>query len=371
MSISRLLALFVLSVAICVGSSGCGGEDESGPPLIRPVRYEQVFATGGTRVREFSGASRAGVESRLSFKVAGTIRELSVRVGEEVKAGSLIARLDSEDYQLQVQSADASLSQAKAQARKAAANHDRVRAGYENRSSSLNDFDAARAANESARAAVLAAQKNLELAQRRMEYTRLTAPVAGAIAAVECEVNENVKVGQVVALLTSGSDLEVEVAVPEILISQVREGQQATVTFDALADRPCRSIVTEVGVASTGMVTTFPVIVVLEEIPAEVRPGMAAQVALTFESRDQRERYVVPSVAVGEDGKGRFVYVVAASDPGFGLVRRRPVTVGELTADGIELFEGLADGDLVVTAGVSKLVDGMTVRLAAPEGNPL
>jgi RND family efflux transporter MFP subunit len=321
-------------------------------------------------VREFSGAARAAVESRLSFKVAGTVASVAVKVGDEVRGGDLIAHLDPRDYQLQVQSAEASLSQAKAQARNAAASYERVRALYENGSISLNDFDAARAADESARATVEAAEKGLELARRQLDYTKLTAPVAGAIARVLIEVNENVKVGQEVALLTSGSELEVEVTVPEILISQVRPGQKAVVAFDALADREFAARVSEVGVASTGLVTTFPVIVVLDEQPDEARGGMAAQVALTFDSGDGRERYLVPSVAVAEDRAGRFVYVVKPSKPGLGVVERRPVTVGELTAEGIEIFDGLADGDLVITAGVSKISDGMTVKLPTAEENP-
>ena len=92
---------------------------------------------------------------------------------------------------------------------------------------------------------------------------------------------------------------------------------------------------------------------------------MAAVVAFRFESKDPRERFVVPSEAVGEDRKGRFAYVVEPlpGEEGFGAIRRRDVTVGELTSKGLEVFEGLADGDLVVTAGISHIADGKKVRI--------
>jgi RND family efflux transporter MFP subunit len=264
-----------------------------------------------------------------------------------------------------VQQAEASLSNAEAQARNASANYDRVRQLYENNSASKTDLDAARAGQESASANVEARRKGLELAELQLRYTRLTAPTAGDIARVDVEVNENVGVGQTVVVLTAGSEIEVKVSMPEILISQVVEDDEVQVVFDAIPGRMYLARVTEVGVAATGMVTTFPVTVRLAETDPDVRPGMTAEVSFTFESEDQRERYVVPSVAVGEDREGRFVYVVEpiADQQGYGITRRRRVTVGELTADGLEIFDGLSDGDLVITAGVSLIIDGQKVKI--------
>ena len=339
-------------------------------PQLRPVRFQPVYATGGTRVRTFSGTAQAGIESEMSFRVAGTIQRKHVKVGDNVRAGALIAELDPSDYELQVQQAEAALSQAEAERRRAEANYERVRAMWENRNASRSDLDAARAADESARAAVQSLEKQLELARRQLAYTRLTAAVAGSIAQVMIDVNENVKAGQVVALLTSGSRLKVQLTVPEILIAQVREGDEAIVTFDALPDKKLSARVTEVGVSSAGAMTTFPLAVMLDRDDPDVRPGMAAEVALTFTSTDDRERFLVPPVAVGQDRTGRFVYVVKSAEPGVGVIERREVTVGELTADGLEVFDGLFEGDFLVTAGVSKIEDGMKVRFDAAGERP-
>jgi RND family efflux transporter MFP subunit len=121
-------------------------------------------------------------------------------------------------------------------------------------------------------------------------------------------------------------------------------------------------VITEVGVV-TGMSTTYPVTVRLEEADPDVRPGMAAEVAFRFGSEDNRERFLVPPVAVGEDRNGRYVFVVEQGSEDFGLTRRRPVAVGELREEGIEILEGVSEGDLVVVAGISKIVDGQEVRL--------
>jgi RND family efflux transporter MFP subunit len=339
------------------------GNDEQPQPVIRPVRYEVAYSTGGSRERSFSGTARAGMESRISFKVPGTIRRLAVGVGDTVRAGQLIADLDDEDYRLQLQRAQAGLAQARAGARAAEADYARARQLYENANLSLAELDAARSTSESAASSVSAYEQELELARLQLSYTRLTAPVAGAVASVGVEVNENVQSGQVVVLLTSGANLEVEVGVPGVLIAQIAEGDEVSVTFDALTEQVFTAVVTEVGVSATGAGMTFPVTVRLAESGTATRPGMAAEVIFLFESESQRVVYLLPSAAVGEDREGRFVYVVEPSEEGFGIVHRRAVGVGELTAEGLEVLEGLTDGEWVVTAGWSKIEDGLEVRL--------
>jgi RND family efflux transporter MFP subunit len=165
-------------------------------------------------------------------------------------------------------------------------------------------------------------------------------------------------------VLTSGTRPEVEVGMPEVFIARVYSGEKVEVTFDALGGRSFTATVTEVGVASTGLATTFPVKVRLDQDESAILPGMAAEVHFRFEDEGDRERLVVPAVAVGEDPRGRFVFVVEDQGDGTALVARRDVTIGALTSDGgLEILHGLADGEQVVTAGVSRLTDGRRVRL--------
>jgi multidrug efflux system membrane fusion protein len=335
---------------------------------LRPVRYQEVYATGAERVRRFSGTAQAGMESHLSFKVGGTVERVAVKVGDRVRPGQLLAQLDPHDLQLQVQETEASLERARAEARNTDANYNRVRELYENRNSPRRDLDAARAQFESARANVQSLEKRLELARTQLGYARLSAPVEGAIASVKVEVNENVSPGQVILELTSGERPEVEVAIPEMLIAELREGDPARVTFDAIPDREFGARITEVGVASSGYAATYPVTVLLDRPDDALRPGMAADVAFTFGVKDARERFLVPPFAVSEDRQGRFLYTVEESEPGVGVTHRRPVEVGELTADGLEILSGLSDGDRVVTAGVSRIHDGMRVKLPGSAG---
>jgi RND family efflux transporter MFP subunit len=357
------IVFLIAALLFSLPFTGCSGKEEKEEELIRPVRYEQVFATGGGRGRTFSGAAQAGIESRLSFKVAGTVEAVEASVGDRVEEGKRLATIDASDYRLRLQEAEAALAQAEAQERNARSNYERTQALYENRNASKKDLDQARAANESATAQVRSSEKRLELARLQVRYCTLRAPFEGAVAAVEIEENENVSPGQTVAVLTAGERPEVRVSVPEVLIAQINTGDRSTATFDALPDRTFDATVSEVGVASVGFATTFPVTVRLDEETDEVRPGMAAEVTFRFDPAEGGERILVPPVAVGEDREGRYVFVVMPTEEGLGVAQRRAVEVGELTSEGLEILDGLREGDLVVTAGVSRIIDGQTVKL--------
>ena len=139
------------------------------------------------------------------------------------------------------------------------------------------------------------------------------------------------------------------------------------VSLDAVVEKSFRAKVTEVGVSSTTYSTTYPVIVQLTETDPDIRPGMAAEVSFEFKSTGDSENIVVPLVAVGEDRLGRFIFVVELADSGFGIVHKKSVTIGELETDGINIVEGLSDGEYLVIAGVSKIIEGQKVKFDIPE----
>ena len=361
MTIPRPRLCLVLATFALHGA--CDQPPAPAEPVLRLVRVVEVFATGSQQSRTFSGVARAGTESTLSFRVPGTVQRLPVAVGDRVRSGQLIAELDDVDFELRVSEAEAALRQAEAQATNSQADLRRVRGLFENDNASRDDLDAGVAVAASTQAQVEAASKRLELAERQVSYTHLAAPVAGAIAEVRTEVNENVAAGQAVVVLTSGVQPEVEVSVPESLITQIAEGSEVSVRFDALAGQAVAGIVTEVAVTASGLATTFPVSVQLRGEAQDVRPGMAADVTFEFAGAAAGDRFVVPAEAVGEDRQGRFVFVAEPAGDDRALVRRRSVEVGAFAPNGLEVLQGLLDGDLVVTAGVNQIDDGCEVRL--------
>ncbi len=358
----------LMIVAVFVALVGCKEKQEE-PEIIRPVRYVAVEGRDAARQRTYSGVAQSGQESRLSFQVSGQVLDVPVNVGDVVKKGQTIARMDPTDFSLQLQNAQASAAQARAQERNAKAKYERTQALYENQNVSKQDLDADRTAYDSARASLAASNQQIRLSQRQLGYAHLRAPEAGTIATVDIEVNEYVQAGALVATLLAGDLIEVSVSVPASIIRNIEQGADAVAEFNSLDDKAFKGKVTEVGVSTIGGSAAFPVTLRLSEGQDQVRAGMAADVTFVFASNDNAPKYALPVSAVGEDREGRFVYKLEKTADGLGIVHRSPVEVGEIQSDGLEILAGVTPGDLVVTAGVSRIYDGLSVRVPERPGS--
>ena len=356
-----ILCVFMLFIlTACSNESDTVVETE---PILRPVRYVTASSIELGTMRTFSGLAKAGQESNLSFRVGGVIQSLPVEVGDFISSGDPIAKIDPSQYQLEAQQASANLSQAEATLRNAESNFDRIKGLYENNNASRNDLDSARATAESSKAQVRAARKALELARLNVSYTNLNASEDCKIATVATEMNENVSAGQTIVSVTCGERSEVELAVPESIIGSIKRGMDATVNFSAFPGKSFSSKVTEVGVASSSG-ATYPVTVELLELPDGFRSGLAAQVSFAFNMNGNKKQILLPTVSVGEDIKGRYVFIVKPTEEkGVGIVQRQAVSTGELTPKGLEITQGINEGDKVVVAGVNVIREGLKVLI--------
>lgn len=364
-NMKMLIKLCLLAISFFL-LSACGNDNnaEEAEAPLRPVRHITVSPIELGTMRTFSGLAKSGQESNLSFRVGGAIQSIPVEVGDQLKSGQLIAEIDPSQYQLEAQQAVANLSQAEATMRNAQANFERVKGLYENNNVSRNDLDSARATAESSEAQVNASRKALELARLNVSYTKLKATEPCGVADVLTEMNENVSAGQTIALVTCGDRLEVELAVPESMIALIKRDMDALVSFSSIPDKTFPAKVTEVGVASTSA-TTYPVTVALQDKSNGLRSGLAAQVSFALDMNNGSEtNFILPAVAVGEDVMGRYVFIVDATEKeGVGLIRRQGVTTGELTPTGLEISEGVNEGDKVVIAGVNVVREGFKVLI--------
>jgi RND family efflux transporter MFP subunit len=356
----RFLIINVLTACMMIPLTACDKEPVTSEVRLRSVKTITVGSLETDRSRTFSGVSKSSQETRMSFKVTGSIDKLPVSVGDRLKSGQLIAQLDDSIYQLQAQQTQADLARAKAEERNASSNYQRVRGLYENNNASKNELDATRAAFESSKAQVNASQRALQLSRLNISYTRLKATEACSVASISIEISENVTPGQEVAMVTCGDSLEVELSVPESIISLLTAGQSASVKFDTIPDKIFESFIKEVGITSIGG-STFPVTIAVNEKQNGLRSGMAAQVQFKLPAHSAGN-YTIPVASVGEDQSGRFVFLVKTGQDTTTIVSRQTVTVGELTAGGLEITSGLSTGDKIVTAGLSVIHDGMRVK---------
>ncbi len=133
--------------------------------------------------------------------------------------------------------------------------------------------------------------------------------------------------------------------------------------FGAIPGEEFSGVVSEIAVAPTAGSAAFPVVIEILGSHPSLRSGLAADVTFKFDSvASQGSGVLLPVTAVINDPNGTFVFVAEPSEAdGEAVVRRREVALGELTESGVEVLEGLAIGDRVVTAGISVIRDGQRV----------
>ncbi|MEM8926673.1 MAG: efflux RND transporter periplasmic adaptor subunit [Bacteroidota bacterium] len=359
----KIIQRFGLLLAFTLLLVSCGTEEKKDETTLRPVKFQEVGYLGGEKVRTFSGTAETDKIVNLSFRNSGIIVVFDMKLGQKVKKRQLLARLDNVASRLSYEQAITSLNSAASQMNTAKLSLNRVRALYEKGSSSLSDFEAAKNSFKTAEESYESAKRGVDIQAEQIQYGYIYAPEDGTIASISAEVDENVQAGQTVGVLNSGTDMEISLGLPESVINGVSADMDVEVTFSALTDQTFQGKVTEVSPAVDTNTATYPVRVVVTNPSDAIKSGMAANVTFDFgEEKVNNTVLVVPAHAVGEDSDGRFVFLV--QDQGeVTTVKKQPITVGNLSAEGFEVSAGLSAGQKIAVAGLQTLLDGQEVKL--------
>lgn len=335
----------------------CGCSEEQ-PPPARLVRTMTVAIGPLSENRSLTGEIRARREADIGFRASGKIVERSVGLGEVVRKGAILARLDAAQARASVTSAEAALAAAGASLAQMEQELTRQRqlvaAGFTTRAR----FDQAEAAWRTARANRTAAKATLDSAKDQYANTQLRADSDGVITAVGAEVGQVVQPGQMVVRIAQPSELEAVFHVPEIGISGADERSRVEVTLSSDAKVRSSGLVREIAPAADARTRTYEVKVSLESPPAEMRLGSTVYGRV----RTVSERGVtLPPQSLFHLRDAPAVWVVETKT---NTVRLRPIVVARFETGRVVVASGLTNGDIVVTAGVNTLHQGQTVRLS-------
>ena len=281
-----------------------------------------------------------------------------------MRKGQLLAKLDNVQSRLAYEQSLTQLNSAASQMNTAKLSLNRVRSLYEKGSSSLSDYEAAKNAYKTAQESHESAKRGVSIQQEQIRYGYLYVPENGVISAVTSEIDENVASGQTVATLNAGSAMEITLGIPESVINGVKENMVVDVAFSSLDNTTFKAKVTEVAPAVDSNTATYPVRVTVTNPSDAIKSGMAANVTFNFgdSKTTAHKTLVVPTHAVGEDSNGRFVFIIESKD-NTAVVKKQPITIGGLSAEGFEVKSGLQAGQKVATAGLQTLLNGQEVRL--------
>ncbi|MEE4660363.1 MAG: efflux RND transporter periplasmic adaptor subunit [Halieaceae bacterium] len=358
---SRLAGLALLLPPLFL--FGCA--EEAPPPEItsRPVKLYTVEGPGDQAIRNFPGSVNATQRADLSFRVPGMLQQILVREGENVSKGQLLATLDPTDYEIVLEDRQATFDNAQR-------NFERAKELITDGNISKLDYDRMEANFRTAAAALAKAEQDLE-------YTQLRAPFDGTIARREVDNFEEVVAKQTIFRFANLSRMDIVINLPEAFVRSIRarsddfeSGQRidqnerdvtALASFEGRENSSFTLKLKEVATKADPQTQTFAVTFTMPQ-PDNFRvlPGMTANVLVDFSriiAMDFAKWVPVSAVQADADLDPR----VWMLEPETMTVKSHPVTLGRMSGDRVEVLDGLAGGEEIVSVGAAYLSEGMRV----------
>ena len=348
----------IVAVSALTMLAACQRAQEAPAPEIRPVRTVTIGERAGGSTVSLTGTVQAQTEVNLSFRVDGRMIERKFEVGDTVRRGQVVARLDPQNEESGLQAAQAQASAAQARLVEARNHFARMQDLITDNSVSRAQYDQAEAMLRTAESGVEAARSQVALAQNRLGYTTLTSDVTGVVTAVGPEPGEVVGGGRMIVQVARDGARDAVFDVP----ARVKDAAPASARIAvALTGDPAvtaAGTVREVAPRADPVTGTFRVRVRLIDPPPAMRMGATVTGRITLAGAPAIE---VPPSAVTRSDRQAAVWVV---DPKTGTVASRPIEIRSSDPNRVEVASGLKPGDVVVTAGVHALRPGQQVRVA-------
>ncbi len=359
--LSRLASPLLLATLLPALLSGCG-KQPAAPEPERAVRTQVVTAGTAGASQEYAAEVRARIESRLSFRVGGKLASREANLGDAVKAGQVLARLDAQDLKLAQAAALAGVASARTNRDQAAADYARYADLQRQGFISTAELERRDSTLKAAQAQLDQAKAQADVQVNQSGYSQLMADGPGVVTGVNAEPGQVLAAGSPVVTVAMDGPRDVVFSVPEDQIARVR----------AAADRPGALKVRLWGgaelfaltlreVAAATDPTTRTFLVKADAGKLAVQPGQSATVVL--ELPPQPGVIKLPLAAVLQHAGKTSVWVL---DTAAMTVKPVPVQVGGADGNEVVIAGGVAPGQEVVVAGVHVLTPGQKVKRYVP-----
>ncbi len=349
--------LEVGALVLMLTLAACHEEQKAAPQPVRPVRTVTVELREGGEKVSLTGEIQPRYEADIGFRVNGKILERPVDVGTPVKKGDLLARLDPQQYRQDFEVAKAEVASAEAEVTRSQAQEYRQRQLLKNGHTTQVAYDQALKTFKTAQAQADAARAKQVQASENLGYTDLKADDDGVITAVGANSGQVVSAGQMVVRLAQPGEREAVFNLAEdALKGPPRKDPAVEVKLVSDHDIKTEGKVRYISPQADPTTRTYTVRVSLPDAPPQMRLGANVIGSVTLE---QGQSITIPGSALFQkDGKPA-VWLVDKDR----TVQLKPITVQRYEGDSVVIGDGLSRGDIVVTAGVQKLLPGQKVAL--------
>ncbi len=358
--IARAFQSLQVALALSFASAmltACQPDAEATASAARPVRTITAEKREAGAPITLTGRIEAEDNVTLSFRISGRIIEDAVKLGDQVKSGQLVARLESQNENNALRSAQANLTAAQGQLTQARNHFDRqdtlLKQGWTTRA----NHDQAKQAMQTAQAQVDAAEAQLKIARDLVSFTELRTDAPGVVTALGPGAGEVVQAGQMIIRLARKDGRDAVFDAPAQLVRSASRDPEVKVTLTDDPSVEARGRIREVAPKADPVTRTFEVRVGLTDPPAAMRLGATAIGRVETEASPL---ILIPASALTQFNQQPAVWIV---EPSSRTVSIRNVDVLNFDPSAVSVAAGLETGDIVVTAGVQALHPGQKVRL--------
>ena len=359
-----LLAIAIVGTVAGLGAMRSKNVDVKAAAVVKvPVLEfvpEDLYTTkqeATARTLPITGNLMALTTATLKAKVAGELVEVTVREGQPVRQGQLLARIDQTEVQARVAARSADVAAARAQLQLAEKNRTTQKALLDRNFISQNAFDTTQSGYDVANARLRATDADLVSARKTLGDSTLYAPFSGLVSERHVQPGERVALDAKVMSIVDLSVLTLEASVPTTSIAQVRIGQPVEFRVDGFGERRFAGRIDRINPTTSAGSRSVSVYAVIDNKDGLLRGGLFAQGDLTIERIENV--VTVPGSAVREELGQTFVYAIEN-----GAVRKKPVRVGQSDSRGALLvLSGLRAGELIVKSNLGQLRNESPVQV--------
>lgn len=341
--------------------SACSQQAETSAPEARPVRTVTVERREAGVPVTMTGRIEAEDEVALSFRIGGRILESGLVVGDQVKPGQLIARLESQNERNSLRAAQANLAAAQAQLTQARNHYERQETLLAQGWTTRANYDQAKKGLQTAQSQVEAAEAQLKTAHDLVSFTEITADSPGVVTVLGPSAGEVVQAGQMIIRIARKDGRDAVFDVPAQMLRGAPSNPQVMVSLTNDPKVTAVGRVRTVAPQANPVTRTFEVKVGLTDPPPAMRLGATVNGRVETDAVPIIE---IPATALTKFNQQPAVWVV---DPSQRTVAIRNVDVLRFGQSNVAISQGLDAGEIVVTAGVQALHPGQKVRLIGSE----
>ena len=320
------------------------------------VEAEKIVPRDILEFIDSNGVAKAWQEAEISPEVSGKVKSILAEVGDDLKSGDPIFKLNDELLRLQVEKARSLVTQLEGNHLTSKRDLSRKEMLYQDGVISELDLDLAKAKEKADRGLLEGAKTSLKITQRDLRETTIRSPISGSLAERLIDIGTTVLPQMKVASVVDISKIRIRIGVSEKEIYKIKKGQQVEVYVDAFPNEEYQGTVFSVGMKANESTLTFPVEVEIVNNREPMLPGMIAH--LKIQTGNHSQVIVIPQeFIITEEGKS-FVFV--AQD---GVAHKAKITIATTIDSQVIVKDGLSPGDFLITVGSRSISEGMKVAI--------